>query len=218
MEQGFALSSVPEAAKFVGVEDGVVADDGKVFGLGLCDEHAVEGILVGSGEQSGAGGVGGGDGKRFKGFLSKNRVETEGEVGGLGQLTDARFRGDFPGGSGADENAIGTGADESACGGRKRRIIGEPPEQGVSVQEEAQKSLPGFEFGIRQGLEEFGADVELSLHAARLALALFLAQGLEANERLVATSDDDFLAFAGLFDEAREVGLGMMDLDGGHVS
>lgn len=50
--------SVPKAAKFVGVEDGVVAEDGKVFRLGLGDEHAVEGILVRAGEESGAGGVG----------------------------------------------------------------------------------------------------------------------------------------------------------------
>lgn len=54
---GIAQRSIPEAAEFVGVEDGVVAEDRKILGLGLGDEHAVEGILVRAGEESGAGGV-----------------------------------------------------------------------------------------------------------------------------------------------------------------
>jgi hypothetical protein len=33
-----ARGSIPEAAEFVGVEDGVVAEDGKVFALGVGDE------------------------------------------------------------------------------------------------------------------------------------------------------------------------------------
>ena len=60
------MRSIPEAAEFVGVEDGVVAEDGKVFGLGLGDEHAIEGILVRAGEEPGACGVRAGDRKRFE--------------------------------------------------------------------------------------------------------------------------------------------------------
>jgi hypothetical protein len=88
----------------------------------------------------------------------------------------------------------------------------------VGVQKETQESLPGFEFGVWQRLEEFGADLEFSLHASRFALPLFLTERLKANERLIAASDDDLFAFTGFFDEAREVSLGVMDLDRGHIS
>lgn len=52
-----ARSSIPEAAEFVSVEDRVIAEERKILGLGLSDEHAVEGIFVRAGEESGAGGV-----------------------------------------------------------------------------------------------------------------------------------------------------------------
>lgn len=88
----------------------------------------------------------------------------------------------------------------------------------MSVQEKAQKLLPGLEFGVGEGLEEFGPHLEFSLHAARLSLARFVPQGLKANKRLVAASDDDLLTITSFFDETREVRLGVMDLDRGHVS
>jgi len=46
-EANAIVSLVPEAAEFAGVENGVVAEEGKIFGLG--DEHAVEGIFRGPG-------------------------------------------------------------------------------------------------------------------------------------------------------------------------
>ena len=131
---------------------------------------------------------------------------------------DAGFRGDLPCRGGAHKDSIGTRANESACGGRERGIVSEPPEKRVSVQKETQESLPGFEFGLGHWLEEFGADLEFSFHASRFALPLFLTKRLKANERLIAASDDDLFAIAGLFDEAREVGLGVMDFDRGHIS
>ena len=171
-----------------------------------------------AGEQSGAGGMFGRDRERFKGFLEKDGVETESEVGGLRELADAGFRSNLPCRSSTDENSIGVRADELAGAWRERGIIGQPPEQRVRVQKKAQKSLPGCEPRLRERLEELRADLELSLHAARLALPRFLKQGLKANERLVAASNDDLLTIAGLFDEAREVRLCVMNLDCGHIS
>lgn len=136
----------------------------------------------------------------------------------MGKLANAGFCGDFPGRSRADDDGIGTGADHFAGAGWKRGIIGEPPEQGVGVQKNLQRLLLGFELVLWQRLEKFGANLQSSLHAAGFALALFLAQGLQANERLIAAGDDDLLAFACLGDEAGEVGLGVMDFDREHIS
>jgi len=169
-------------------------------------------------EQAGAGGMFRRDWERFKGFLQKDCVETESEVGGLRELADAGFRGNLPCRSGTDENSIGMRADELAGAWRESGIIGQPPEQRVRIQKKTQKSLPGRELRLRERLEELRADLELSLHAARLALPRFLAKGLKANERLVAASNDDLFAIAGLLDEAREVRLCVMNLERGHIS
>lgn len=88
----------------------------------------------------------------------------------------------------------------------------------MSIQKETQRSLPSFELALRQGLEEFRANFQLSLHAARLALSLFPAEGFEADERLAAAGDDDLLAFAGLLNKAREVSFCVVNLDRGHIS
>ena len=134
------------------------------------------------------------------------------------ELAVGLLDGNLDDGGGTDEDGVGTRADEPAGAGRKRRIVSEPPEKRVSVQKQTQESLPGFEFGLGHWLEEFGADLEFSFHASRFALPLFLTKRLKANERLIAASDDDLFAIAGLFDEAREVGLGVMDFDRGHIS
>jgi len=88
----------------------------------------------------------------------------------------------------------------------------------MGVQKKVQESLPKFDLVVGKGFEEFGADEELPLHAAGLALTLFPLQRLQTNERLIATSNDDFLSLAGLFNEAREVRLGMMDFYSRHIS
>lgn len=89
-------SLTPEATKFVIVEDRIAADDGQVFGLRLSDQHPIEGIAMGSREQAGAGGVGGGDRERFERLLREHCVEMESKVCALGELSDAELGGDFP--------------------------------------------------------------------------------------------------------------------------
>jgi len=120
----------------------------------------------------------------------------------VGQLSDTGFRSDFPGRGRADDDDVGTRADEFAGAGRKRRIIGEPPEQGVGVQKNLQRLLQRFQLVLWQRLEEFRTNLQSSLHATGFALAFFFAQWLQTDERLVATGDDDLFAFAGLGDEA----------------
>jgi hypothetical protein len=136
----------------------------------------------------------------------------------VGKLSDAGFCGDFPGRGSADDDDVGARANEFAGAGWKRGIIGEPPEQGVRVQKNLQRLLQSFELVVGERLEKFRTNLQSSLHAAGFALALFLAQGLQANERLIAAGDDDLFAFAGLGNEPGEVGLGVMDFDRGHIS
>jgi hypothetical protein len=154
------LRSVPEAAEFVGVEDRIVAEDGKVFGLGLSDEHAVEGILVQAGEESGAGGVSARDGERFEQFRSEHLVKAKRKIHRVGKLSDAGFRGDFPRRSSADDDDVGARADEFAGAGRKSGIIAEPPEQGVGVQKNLQRSPQSFELIVWERLEKFGTNLQ----------------------------------------------------------
>ena len=161
----------PEATKLVIIKDGIAADDGQVFGLGLSDQHPIEGIAMRSREETGAGGVGGGDRKRFERFLREHCVEMESKFRALGELSDTELGGDFPGRCRTDQDRIGTSADEFASGGWKRWIISKPPEQRMRVQEKAQRSLPGFEFGLGKRFEELAANDQFPLPTARLALA-----------------------------------------------
>jgi hypothetical protein len=56
----------------------------------------------------------------------------------------------------------------------------------VGVQENLQRLLQGLEFVSWQGLEEFRTNLQHTLHTAGFALTLFLAQGLQADQRLIA--------------------------------
>jgi hypothetical protein len=162
--------------------------------------------------------MGGGDGQNFKRFLEDEGVEMKSEFRRLRELSDPEFRGDFPSRGGADKDGIGSGTDEFAGGARKGGIVGEPPEQSMSIQEKAQRSLQSFEFVLRKRLKEFGADRQFPFHAAGFALAFFFAERLEANQRLVAAGDNDFFSFAGFRNEAREMGFRVVNLDRRHIS
>jgi hypothetical protein len=126
--------SGPEPPELVGVKDGVVAEDGKILGLGLGNQNAVEGILVRAGEKSGAGSVSRSNWERFEEFRGEDFVETEREISGIREFSDAGFRGDFPSGGGTHQNGVGAGTDKFSRGRRECRIVGEPPKQRVRVQ------------------------------------------------------------------------------------
>ncbi|OLB18465.1 MAG: hypothetical protein AUH16_09150 [Acidobacteria bacterium 13_2_20CM_57_7] len=101
------------------------------------DQHAVERVLMRAGEEARAGGLRGRDRKGFKRFLEKDGVRAESQVGGLTKFADEGFGGDLPCRGGAHKDSIGTRANESACGGRERGIVSEPPKKRVGVQEQA---------------------------------------------------------------------------------
>jgi hypothetical protein len=122
-----AAKLAPEAAEFVIVENMIIADDGKVFGLGLSNKHAVERIFVRAGKESGTGGMSRGDGKGFEKFGGEDFVKAEGEIYSMGEFADTGFSGNFPGRDGAHKDGVRTGTDEFASRWREGGVIGEPP-------------------------------------------------------------------------------------------
>jgi len=101
-----AGESVPEAAELVGVKHAIAADDGQIFGQGLSDQHAVEGIFVRAGKETGTSRMLNGDRKSLDGLTSKNGFEIQNEIMGDGEFSEAAFGGNFPRRSGADEHGV----------------------------------------------------------------------------------------------------------------
>jgi hypothetical protein len=62
----------------------------------LGDEHAVEGILVRAGEETGAGCVRARDGESFEQLGGEYLVKAKCKIYGAAKLADAGFRGNFP--------------------------------------------------------------------------------------------------------------------------
>lgn len=118
----------------------------------------------------------------------------------------------------AAQNGVGAGTNGPPRSRWQSRVICKPPKQGVGVEKEPQNLLPALKLGFGKRLEEFRSDSEFSLHAAGLALTLFSPERLKANQGLIVTGNDDFLAFASLLNEARKMGLGVMDFYRTHIS
>jgi len=169
-------------------------------------------------EETGAAGMRRSDGQRLEKLPRRDGVELGSQLGAEGEFPNPEFGGDLPSAGRADKNGIGTRAYGFAGGIGKRRIISQPPDQGVSVQKNAQNLLPMPEFVFRQRLEKLRAQADSSLHTPGSALALGSPQRLKANQGLVVAGDDNLLALAGLIDEAREMGFRVMDLYRGHIS
>lgn len=101
-----AGESVPEAAELVAVKDAIAADDRQVFGQRLSDQHAVEGIFVGAGKETGTSRMLNGDRKGMDRLASKNGFEIQNEIIGDGEFSEAAFGGNFPRRSSADEHDV----------------------------------------------------------------------------------------------------------------
>ena len=102
----------------------------------------------------------------------KMRGEVMSQVEGNGKLSQAHLGGNFPGRSGAYQNVMVFVGDEFACGSRQGRIFGQPPEQGVRIQQKTHCALlPPLQFVLRQRLEELRTHMNLSLQGSGLAIA-----------------------------------------------
>src|SRR6266478_8253311 len=97
---------LPDAAEAVGLEEGFVADNREIFGLGLGDEHSIERVLVRTGKESRANAVLDGNGKELKAFTFKMACEICHQAGCCGKFAEAHFGGNLPSRSGADDEDV----------------------------------------------------------------------------------------------------------------
>jgi hypothetical protein len=51
------MGNLPHSAHAIPIERGIVADNGKVLGLGLGNQHAIKGVLMWSGQETRPDGV-----------------------------------------------------------------------------------------------------------------------------------------------------------------
>lgn len=80
------------------------------------------------------------------------------EFGSMSEFAEAEFCRNLPCGGRTYQNRIGPGPDEFASTNGKSGIVGKPPEQGMSVQQEAQSSLPSGNFGFWHWFKEIRTD------------------------------------------------------------
>jgi|HubBroStandDraft_6_1064221.scaffolds.fasta_scaffold1373253_2 hypothetical protein len=71
-----------------------------------------------------------------------------------GQLAEPVFDRDLPGQGCAEENLIRLFTDGGTRRSRKRGLVGEPPNEGVRIEQEWQSLLPAPDFVLGQRLEE----------------------------------------------------------------
>ena len=76
------------------------------MGLGLGDQHAVEGIAERPRQASRPNPIGKADHQFRKSLRGHTRGKIGGDINGAGQFADADFGGNFPSRGGADEYAI----------------------------------------------------------------------------------------------------------------
>src|SRR4029453_8797757 len=95
-----------------------------------------------------------------------------------------------------------------ACAPAQTPIAVEPPEEGVSIEENAHASaLPGFDLLVGQGLEEPAADLGAPAKGAEQGALLLRLDGPEPRHRHLAARDHDLLAAGNFLDQSRQMGL-----------
>lgn len=175
---------LPDAPYSVGSENVFVADNGDVLGLGLGYEHAVEGVLVRTGQQARADGMIGGDRQQLEALAFQAAGEIGGQIGGGGQPAEADLGGDLSGGGGADDHRVFRVGNDSTGEPRESGIIRKPPQESMSIEQRAQGGLfPAREFAGGKGLKEFGANAQLAFERPGPTLALNLPDRDEASDR-----------------------------------
>lgn len=121
----------------------VCGEQEQACGLGLCDEHAVEGVAVDGGQVDDGGGVGAVDGE-FRIAIVEEAPAQDGGIDGEIVAAEAGFDGDFPQAGCAEVQLGFRGFDQAAgfggeafgrCGG---------PEQQVGIEQEFQGLAPNI--------------------------------------------------------------------------
>jgi hypothetical protein len=138
MPTGGPGGSRPEDRNAIRLQLRVVGDERQPLGLGLRHEHAVERVVVVAGEAPRGQRMGHRDGQRMKAVGGQGLGEVVGRLESAESLLDA----DFPRGGGAHKDEHIGLANRRPRSGGQGRVIGEPPQQGVGVEQERQGASP----------------------------------------------------------------------------
>ena len=77
--------------------------------------------------------------------------------------------------------------------------------------------LPSFHFFRRQALEKFGPNRDLPLPGAGFTVPALLLDRYQTCHGLLPPDYYDLLTLAGLLDQTRKIGFGLVDSDGFHI-
>jgi hypothetical protein len=115
-----------------------MGDERQLFGLGLSHEHAVKRIVMMAGQATRGERMGHRDGECVKAIRGQGFREVIGSL----ELPEGLLDTDFPGRGGTHKDKRVGRANRCTGGSVQRRIIGEPPQQGVGVEQELQGASP----------------------------------------------------------------------------
>ena len=154
----------------VGRDDRVSAEQGAVFRTGLRHEHTVEGVAMYLGRLSDSGRVCERNWKHLKTLLTDNHFE----ITIKHELAERLFYRKFPCRCRTYRNRVGWVRNQPACLAREARIVGQPPEQHVCVDEDIHQSARSACAVKQIGNHRIGGievvrDQNLALHASRFA-------------------------------------------------
>ena len=188
----------------------VSGDEGEVFAAGLCHEHPVDRVAVDHGQPPCGHGVGEADGQ----FPEAAVADALGQVRRRGYLAERLLDGDLPDGSGADTDIwLVIEAVLDLVG--QLRVVGEPPEHDVSVQQQAHYVAPKSAAMDSLTASESQSGVRTSWPRSdpRPARWILPASGITLATGSAGPADDDLLAVLHPLDDLRQVGLGVMDVE-----
>src|SRR3990167_3084715 len=132
------------------------------------------------------------------------------------KLAESILGGDLPGGHRAYENFSRVGCDRAPRATCQGRAAGEPPEERVRIEKQAQVLLPELQLVLGKLLEKLRSDFDLAFQATELAFGLWCDRN-DLDHGLLAACEHDLLACLGAGNKLGEVRLGGVDRVGRHM-
>jgi len=105
------MGALPKPLHMIGIKFSVIADDGHVFRLGLCNQHSIEWIFVKAGKKSRPNGMLDTDRQFLKAFALDVADEVLGQFDSIRQSAQSHFCRNLPSRNSADQDLVGPVAD-----------------------------------------------------------------------------------------------------------
>jgi len=203
----------PFRAEAISFKDSIMRYDTQFLHSGLGDKHPVERVTMDVGQPTNADSVPETDHQRLK-SASEDRLL---EVLKLDlNSSQSRLDRDFPNRGRTDEDVV-AGIGNNLPGLRRQPgVIGQPPQKDVGVEEQTHGLRFTFERGenfLWQRLVEILLDSQLAAQLSRPAHLPFGSVRNQSSDRFSGLGDDDFFAAGSFFDQPREMGLCLVNVD-----